>query len=164
MLLAFSGSFTQESIVHLAAAVRNEVESRCEIQVGKRAFIIFIEMAQNVMHYSMDRTAAGKGQGRFMLYQSPGGFQLITVNLIDPSQMDTLKQRVADVNRMSPEELRAVYITRRRQKISNISGGAGLGLIDISRRTGSPLGIGFLPEGQGRLSFFLRANLPGKPC
>ena len=164
LLLAFNGAFTQENIVLLAGNVRNEVERLCNPGMGKRAFSIFIEMAQNVLHYSQDRGPAGKGRGRFLLLQNPEGFQFLTVNLIDPSQMDYLKQRVAELNRMGADELRSIYMTRRRQKISNANGGAGLGLMDISRRSAGPLGIGFLPEGQGRLSFYLRATLCRMPA
>lgn len=159
MLLAFQGAFSQENIVLLAGTVRNEVESRGDPAAGKRAFSIFVEMAQNVLHYSQDRGPSGKGMGRFLLFQIPEGFQMLTVNPIEPSQMDFLKQRVSEINRMGAAELKSIYLTRRRQKLTSSNGGAGLGLMDISRRSGSPLGIGFLPEGQGKLSFFLRATL-----
>ncbi|MEE4176649.1 MAG: SiaB family protein kinase [Bacteroides sp.] len=162
LLLAFNGAFTQENIVNLASAVRNEVENLSDPVTGKRAFSIFVEMAQNVLHYSQTKGSTGKGAGRFLLFQNPEGFHLLTVNLIDPSQMDYLKRRIAEINRMGTSELRSIYLTRRRQKDTNGTGGAGLGLMDISRRSGSPLGIGFLPEGQGRLSFYLRATLNKK--
>lgn len=159
LLMAFNGAFTQDNIVHLASAVRNEVEDLSDPATGRRAFSIFVEMAQNVLHYSHARASSGKGKGRFLLFKTPEGFQMVTVNMIDPTQMDHLKQRIAEINRLGASELKSIYLNRRRQKITNGNGGAGLGLMDISRRSGSPLGIGFLPEGHGKLSFYLRAAL-----
>lgn len=156
LLLAFNGDFSQDVIVNLGELVRNEVIVVSNAALSKRAFTVFVEMAQNVLHYSLERGVAGQGRGRFLLVQASDGFHLLTCNLIDAAQMDHLKQRVSEINRMGPAELKSSYLSKRRQVIPESNGGAGLGLMDIARRSGKPIGIGFLTEGEGKLRFYLR--------
>ncbi len=156
LILAFNGDFNQDIIVSLGEAVRSEVSATSNASLAKRAFTVFVEMAQNVLHYSLERGMAGQGKGRFLLLQASDGFHLITCNLIDPAQMDYLKRRVGEINRMGSGELKSSYLSKRRQRVPETNGGAGLGLMDIARRSGKPLGIGFLAEGEGKLRFYLR--------
>lgn len=159
LLFAFNGIFSQDTIVNLAEAVRNEVAALSNPSIGRRAFSVFVEMAQNVLHYSLERTDTGQGRGRFLLMQSGESFLLLTCNIIDPAKMDYLKQRVNEINRMGTPELKSSYLLMRRQKVERSNGGAGLGLLDIARRSGHPLGIGFLTEGEGKLRFYLRSEI-----
>jgi hypothetical protein len=66
---------------------------------------------------------------------------------------------VNEINRMGAPELKSSYLLKRRQKVEKSNGGAGLGLMDIARRSGQPLGIGFLTEGEGKLRFYLRSEI-----
>lgn len=157
LLLAFNGDFSQDVIVSLGEVVRSEVAAGSNSVLAKRAFTVFVEMAQNVLHYSLERGAGGKGKGRFILLRGSDGFHLLTCNIIDAARMDYLRQRVGEINRMGPSELKSSYLSKRRQLIPEANGGAGLGLMDIARRSGKPLGIGFMTEGEGKLRFYLRS-------
>ncbi|MBW6497326.1 MAG: SiaB family protein kinase [Bacteroidales bacterium] len=156
LILAFNGDFNQDTIVSLGEVVRNEVSATSNAALARRAFTVFVEMAQNILHYSLERGIAGQGRGRFLLLQASDGFHLLTFNLISTDQMDYLKRRIGEINRMGPDELKSSYLSKRRQRVPEKKGGAGLGLMDIARRSGMPLGIGFLAEGEGKLRFYLR--------
>jgi len=157
LLIAFNGTFSQSNIVNLGENIRSQVSESSNTNVARRAFSIFIEMSQNVMRYSFERNRNDLGKGRFLLFLQNDSFHLIACNLIEPKQMDFLKQKISEVNRLSPEELKFSYLVGQRQKLNKESGSAGLGLLDMIRRSGKPLGIGFLTEGEGRLRFFIRA-------
>lgn len=159
LLLAFEGSFSQLNIVNLAENVRNLVCERKGQAIARKAFSIFVEMAQNIMRYSSELNQDREGKGQFLLFNNNDSFYFIASNLIEPFQMDFLKNKISEVNRQSPEELKASYLVRQRQKSEKLSQSAGLGLLYIARRSGHPLGHGFLPEGEGKLRFFLRAML-----
>ncbi len=159
LLIAFEGNFSQAVISNLAESVRNLV---CQIKgkaLARKAFGIFVEMSQNIMRYSSERNADNHGKGQFLLFFNNDAFYFILSNLVDPAQMDFLMKKISEVNRQNPEELKASYIVRQRQKSDRASNSPGLGLLFIVRRSGHPLGIGFLPEGEGKLRFYLRVML-----
>lgn len=157
LLIAYNGVFSQEVIVDLGQVICNELGSSASSAVVGKVFRAFIELSQNILYHSLERDAAQKGKGRLLLIQNDLGFYLITSNLIEPDQMGFLKQRIKDVNRLEASELKSIYLVRRRQLARKGNGGAGLGIMDLARRSSEPLGFAFAPEGEGRLRFYLRA-------
>lgn len=159
LLIAFEGHFSSSAISNIAESVRHLVCTIGGKALARKAFGIFVELAQNISRYSADRNAGHEGKGQFLFFLKNDSFYFISSNLIDPVQMDFLKRKISEVNRQSPEELKASYIVRQRQKNDRANQSAGLGLLYIVRRSGHPLGSGFLPEGEGKLRFFLRIML-----
>lgn len=157
LLIAFDGSFSQSNIISLGESIRNEIGERKNLKAARRAFNIYVEMSQNVRLYSLERNHNNQGRGQFLLFSNKDAFHLITCNLVEAGQMDSLKQKINEVNRLSPEELKSSYLVRQRQKTNKVKGCAGLGFLNMVRRSGYPLGIGFLAEGEGKLRFILRA-------
>lgn len=146
MIFAFNGIVTQDLIVSLGETIRGELSLYTKPHLVNRVFAIFIEMAQNVMHYSdekfyFDQKSFGKGQ--LILVKSNDGFEIVISNRISEAQKKFLVKRVNLVNNMSQNELKDLYLKTRRQKSIESTKGAGLGFIDIARRSGKPLDVEF---------------------
>jgi hypothetical protein len=159
-ILAFQGTFSQDVIVSLGEILNNELAAFSAPAAVNRAFGIFVEMAQNVLHYSIERkvTVSGgtAGVGSIIVARTPKHLVIMTSNLIAPERMPAIKRRFKEINQMEPQELRNTYQIKRRNQYHEDSFGAGLGLLDIARRSGHQLGHGFLPEGKEQLRFFFR--------
>ncbi len=146
MIFVFNGVITQDLIVLLAETIREELSLYCKPQLVNRVFAIFIEMAQNVMHHSdekfyFDQQSFGKGQ--LILLKNHDGFEIITINRVNNSQKKFLMERNNLINKLNRQELKELYIKTRRQKNIVNTKGAGLGFIDIARRSGIPLSVDF---------------------
>ncbi|MFO7977507.1 MAG: SiaB family protein kinase [Bacteroidales bacterium] len=164
VILAFDGAFSQQMIVSLGDLLRNELSQSFPDVLVNRTFGVFVEMAQNVMHYSNRQTddvvSAGASEGSILLGRTSKNLVVFTSNLINIDEMADIQRRFKEINQMDSAELKNVYLIKCRQQYQKNSTGAGLGLLDIARRSGKPLGIGFLPEGKGRMRFFFRVLVP----
>jgi hypothetical protein len=52
ILMTFKGAISQELLVELGSLVRNQLQHDDKIQ---RIFAVFVEMAQNILHYSAEK-------------------------------------------------------------------------------------------------------------
>jgi len=146
MVFVFNGIVTQDLIVSLGETIRGELSLYTKPHLVNRVFAIFIEMAQNVMHYSdekfyFDQKSFGKGQ--LILLKNHEGFEIIISNRVNDTQKKFLIDRVNLVNNMNQNELKDFYLSTRRKKNIESAKGAGLGFIDIARRSGVNLNVDF---------------------
>ncbi len=162
VILAFDGVFSQQVVISLGELLRNELSQTFPDVLVNRTFGVFVEMAQNVMRYSKPTTddAVSGGEGSILLGRTSKNLVVFTSNLIHMDEMADLQRRLKEINQMEPQELKDVYLIKCRQQYQKNSTGAGLGLLDVARRSGKPLGMGFLPEGKGRMRFFFRVLVP----
>jgi hypothetical protein len=93
------------------------------------------------------------------LKKTEKGYNIITGNFIQSKNVEKLEEKIMRINRSTHEEIKELYkFILNHQRISE-KGGGGLGLVDISRKTGKKLGyifnhtmtgIHFLPRHHGR--------------
>jgi hypothetical protein len=160
IILSFKGDITQD----LLSSVYQIMESRLdnvqeEPRRKKKFYHILVECLQNVYHHmeslqdgdvkdAEERTAIfmiGKGSGE--------SYQIITGNLILRDKVADLKSKLEKINTMNPEELRAYYLETLSSTELSDKGGAGLGMIDIARKSGHRINFNF-NEVSDKYSFF----------
>ena len=78
-------------------------------------------------------------------------------NLVEKQTGDALMFRVDALAKMNKDQLKAAYKSQLRQPRDENNTGAGLGLIDMSRRSFSPLSASLTPVSECRCFFSLRA-------
>ena len=110
----------------------------------KKIFNIAVEMFQNLYHYTRDLELEGMKDEEiravFLSFEMDEECYLLnTQNFILNKDEDRLMQKIDKVNNMDSKELRAYY----RQVLNNEEfsdkGGAGLGFIDMKKRSGEHL-------------------------
>ena len=86
-------------------------------------------------------------------YSPTNGYRILTGNFIRTVEVPALEQKLEKINAMSSEELKEYY----REKLSTTElserGGAGLGFIDMARKSGQKLEYNFQPVKEG-IQFF----------
>jgi len=159
VILAFNGVMSQETLVGLGEVLRNEMHQYFPLNIVNRVFAVFIEMSQNVMHYSYSRADSnGKqiGKGSTFVFASANSYTLTTVNIVNEKQKQALESKLSFINNLKDEEIKGHYLKKRKQAAEGDSKGAGLGLIDMARRTRHPLKYTFEPaEDNDNYYFFL---------
>ena len=85
--------------------------------------------------------------------ETDGGFQIMIGNYIVNESVAKLRNKIDHINSLSPEELRTQYQEQLATTKLSEKGGAGLGFIDMARRSGQKLEYSFHPVSE-QLSFF----------
>lgn len=147
ILICFNGPLSQSIIEEIGAAVKKYLES--ENPGNPRlmdVFAVYIEQTQNIRNYAR-RKAAGTGKetpfdGITLLIAREGEDYLVASgNLVDKADLPHLLAALDEVRDLDADGLKALYKERRRQARdeSNPFSGAGLGIIDMARKTSRPL-------------------------
>ena len=112
-----------------------------------------LESLQNVSRHSNGSQHAGMS---LVVYSKiRDGYTVTTANVISSSSIEDLKRRLDEINNLNTNEIRSVY----RQMLSNSEfsskGGAGLGLIEMAKKTGNKLDYDFVPLDEENSYFIL---------
>lgn len=161
-VLAFSGVMSQESIVGLGDVLRSELHQYHPLSVVNKIFAIYVEMTQNVLHYSYVKSESnGKeiGNGCIFVIEHPDAYRLVTVNIVNGTQKENLEKKFLTINSLSEDQIRDHYLMRRKKIAEGDSKGAGLGFLDIVRRSGSPVEYLFESIEDDQYYYFLGSNI-----
>lgn len=136
------GPLTQSVIEDLASTLRSKMEAEeTGSSVSMKLFSVFIEQAQNIIHYSEEKVQ--QGEPRYAEYkkgiciigqEEDGHYYVLSGNMIRNENVARIEQKIAIVQGMDAVELKAYYRKQRRKGPDEMSKGAGLGLIDMARR------------------------------
>lgn len=152
VLVSFRGEGSEEkfaSVLEESDEALHGLKMRSKIR--KKLYHIVVEALQN-MHHHAEETHHPES-AMFILGKEDEDYWIITGNYVRIDEVEKLKDHLAQVNATSPEDLKRLY--RERLACGDVSekGGAGLGIIDIARRSGNPLSYEFAPA-QGEYVFF----------
>jgi hypothetical protein len=153
LMFVYRGVVTNENSVSLLMLLEKEMENSEFGFVGrKRLFMFVLESLQNVSRHS-DRDEHAN-MSLVVYSKANGGYTVTTGNVISSSAIADLKLRLDEINHLQTSEIRTVY----RQMLSNSEfsskGGAGLGLIEMAKKTGNKLDYDFL-ELDNENSYFI---------
>ena len=124
----------------------------------KKVFHVMVECLQNISKHADaledDFTSTGSGRGIFIVMRDNDEYVVTTGNVIANEKVADLKNLLENINNMDKEGLKDLYKTQIREGRISEKGGAGLGFIDIARKTGNPLTFNFL-DINDNFSFFI---------
>ena len=168
IILLFKGAMSQNTLVRIGDLIRLPAEEEGEDTYSKRLFAIMVEMAQNILFYSQEReispvTGTNVGIGIVLVQQMPNQYQIVCGNIVNEKQKERLSTQCCTINKMNQEELREYYSMQRRKMVHENSKGAGLGLIDIARKSKNPLAYDFHALADSQYFFSLAANINRGP-
>jgi hypothetical protein len=144
LMFAYRGVVTNDNSVPLLMLLENEMKSSEYGYVGrKRLFMFVLESLQNVQRHSNKNQHANMS---LVVYsKTNNGYTVSTGNVIPNENINILRSKLEDVNKLETDDIRNVY----RQMLSNSElsskGGAGLGLIEMAKKTGNKLDYDFYP-------------------
>ena len=81
----------------------------------------------------------GRGKGILMVGNDHDQYSVTTGNVIANESINGLAEMLDRINAMSPEEIKATYKQMIRDARLSEKGGAGLGFIDMVKKTGNPI-------------------------
>ena len=154
-LLSYKGEINDDIMIPLLAMTEKKLEmSGTKGKTKNKVFNVIVECLQNVTRHSNDNEYAKAAM--FMVGECDEGYVIYSGNAIRAEKVHDLKSKLLKINTMPKEELKEFYkLWMKSQEFSN-KGGAGLGLIDMARKTGNPLDFDFEPIDEQYYFFSLK--------
>lgn len=155
--LVYEGEFSHNIMKMFTSMADQNMEKANEDKgIRRKVFHVMVETLQNMTKHSDEHDTEDRiGNGMFIVGKSDDHWSIITANKIYKERIDELKQAIDEINNLSKDELKALYKKQIREGTLSNKGGAGLGLIDIARKTGERLDYQFLPLDDNESYFFL---------
>lgn len=144
ILLVSNGPFNQESLMILLGSLEGQMTGT--ISHKKKVFYIVVEVLQNIVKhgYSVDPQTQGI-PGIFIIGENNGVYTITTGNYVDINKKEELKNKIDNINSLSPEKLNEYYNKCLFDFEYDSSKKAGLGIIDLRIKSGSQLNYSFTP-------------------
>jgi hypothetical protein len=163
ILLCFNGPISRSLIEEIGSALKNYMQAeQAHLTASTDVFSVYIEMTQNIRHYANARgydELAGSATV-VVARDAQGRYQVQAGNMVDRADGEQLLDRVNALALMDPAQLKTAYKTQLRQpRDQNAASGAGLGLIDIARKSSAPLSAQLSPLDEGHVFFSLCATI-----
>jgi hypothetical protein len=154
IMLVYQGEFTQEIAKSVLAMTERNLDNFNEDQTTKRKiFNVMVECLQNICKHSENSVPELK-EAIFMIGLDNDYYFITTGNHIANENVIGLKTKLEEINTLDKDGLKQLHksIVSGSQALSD-KGGAGLGLIDVARKSGEKLIFDFTPA-QNDTSFY----------
>lgn len=142
IMMCFNGPFSHSIIEEIGKAVRNHLAAEnIAHEAVLDVFAVYIELAQNVRNYLSlrDISSAEAASSIITIARKGDGYAVSSGNIVLTSDTDSICARIKEVNGMTPEEKRRQYKELLRREVPTGALGAGLGFLDIARRSSGNL-------------------------
>ncbi len=163
LILVYQGDFTQESTKSiLAMAERNLDSSGEESSIKRKVFNVMVEALQNIVKHS-DELVDGQIRSHaaiFLIGKETNRYSIMSGNPIRKENIDKLKKALEHINGLDKDGLKELYKEIIKNTTISEKGGAGLGFVDMARKSGGKIEYSF-PDLNTEYSFFcLKVNVP----
>ncbi|THF65536.1 hypothetical protein E6C76_08115 [Pseudothauera nasutitermitis] len=161
ILLCFNGPISRSLIEEIGNALKNYLHAdNAQPSAAMDVFGAYIEMTQNIRHYAL-RQGYGEAESSatILVARDDGGAYVVQAgNVVETADGEQLTARVGQLAGLDKAALKAAYKEQlRRPRDEAASSGAGLGLIDIARKSSRPLAARLMPMPDGKAFFSLQA-------
>ncbi len=146
IIFSYSGTISQSILASIGETIEKEfINSDVDVNTIHNIFAIFTEQMHNVMSYSKERIHKGNNQ-----FESPGitvvGYDSVkqkyfvnSANIMDHEDEEKLIKKIEQINMLDKTELRQYYRELRRNGREKHSRGAGLGFLEMAKKSSEHL-------------------------
>jgi hypothetical protein len=157
--LVYEGEITHQITKAFTSLTETNMELGEESpSTQKKVFHVMVECLQNVGKHAeyFDHTDIHRdGRGIFLLCKNEHEYTITTGNMVNKSKFSDMTEVLEKINSLDKEGLKQLYKQQIKEGRLSNKGGAGLGFIDIAKKTGNALNYSFLPINDEYLFFVL---------
>lgn len=163
--LVYEGEITHQ----ITKAFTSLTESNMALEdesnnVQKKVFHVMVECLQNISkHADMINNASDAnnpiGRGIFLVAKQEDAYTVTTGNIVVNEKVAMLTDMLGNINSLDKDGLKQLYKQQIREGRLSEKGGAGLGFIDIARKTGQKLDFNFLEVDNDHSFFILTSRI-----
>jgi len=161
--LVYEGEITHQITKAFTSLTESNMAKEDEPgNVQRKVFHVMVECLQNISKHADDFTSNDflfSGRGIFLVSKGENEYSVTTGNAVDNDRIEELTGMLETINKMDKEELKGLYKKQMKEGRLSDKGGAGLGFIDIKRKTGRDLEYHFLPISNDTSFFLLTSTI-----
>ncbi len=165
VILYFKGEITNSLLTSILQMVDDRLEHKSEdVKTKKKVFSVLLECLQNIYNYQQVSEFGSEHllSAALMIRRTDDAYHIITGNFVENTMVDTLKEKIDRVNSLDADELKEFYKEILVVNEPTPSGGAGLGIIDMARKSGNKILYHF-EDSENEYSFYsLEVKVPIK--
>jgi len=166
IFLCFRGPLTQELMVEIGALLKSKLKyAQAGPSTILKVFSVFVEQSQNIIRHAADDDSALEAVHQDMAagviaVGSQGDSYFVTAgNRIRNENIQRLRERLAQLQQMDREALNRLYREQRKTERAESFQPAGLGLIELARKSSRPVEFQFEEIDEAHSFFSIRATI-----
>ncbi len=128
----------------------------------KKVFHVMVECLQNLGKHAECLDDSGKlkdGRGVFLLCKNDDAYTITTGNILSKSKIPEMTEVLEKINSLDKDGLKQLYKHQIKEGRLSHKGGAGLGFIDMAKKTGNKLSYNFLSLNDEHSFFVLTSKI-----
>lgn len=165
IIFVYQGEVTADLVSSILQMMENKLDGDGEDKkIKKKVFNVMVECLQNVYHHldTLEVSSSDEINDRtalLMIGKEENDYYVITGNHILNDRVANVRDRLEKVNKCNKDELKTLYQSILNDGSLSEKGTAGLGMIDIARKSGQKLGYDFHPVNDKYSFFSLEAKV-----
>jgi hypothetical protein len=163
ILLIYEGKFNPQTTKSVLLMAERNINSITEdAGIKRKVFNILVECLQNVVKHGEELEHPGLAGTVpvLMIGREDDQYIIASGNAMFTKNVDDLKSKIDEINNLDKNGLKQMYKKIMRNNSMSEKGGAGLGLVDMARKSGEKLSYNF-SRIDDKLSFFsLKTAIP----
>ncbi|MBM9502523.1 SiaB family protein kinase [Leptospira sp. 201903071] len=150
-VLYYQGAVTHEILGNLTEILKGRIANE---KRKNKILNVFVEMAQNVSHYSSEKEK-DYGVGLILVKEKAHILKLSTANFLTPETAAPLREKLDHFLSLTGEEVKELYQEKIKGERPEDSKGAGLGFLEILKKSDFPFRSSFEETSDGEVFFTL---------
>ena len=163
LILVYQGDFTQESTKSILSMAERNLDSTGEdSSIKRKVFNVMVEALQNIVKHS-DELIDGQVRSHaaiFLIGKEANRYSIMSGNPVRASNVEKLKKNLEHLNGLDKDGLKELYKEIIKNTTISEKGGAGLGFVDMARKSGGKLEFEFPSMNADYCFFCLKVNVP----
>lgn len=142
----YSGKFHDEHTARLITLGEEYLEREgSDKSVKSKLGFIMVEAYQNIVRHrtAVNGSTQGEGRSMFLLRSTATQHEVTAMNAVAETTVEPLTASVEKLRALDLQQMKQVFLRGLQSEERTERGGAGLGLIEMARRSGHPLRYGF---------------------
>jgi hypothetical protein len=140
IILIYEGDFSQEITKTVLAITERKLENEgVESTTKKKVYSVMVESLQNISKHQFHDVSGHETGSVFMIGYTDTEYLIISANPILNEKVELVRGKIDHVNSLDKEGLKQLYKDVRMNGTISEVGGAGLGFIDMARKSGNKI-------------------------
>ncbi len=141
LIMVYKDEISSQTLDRILAITEFKINNLIdERSVKKKMFNVLVEAVQNILkHGEGNPKVMEHYKSMLVIGREAAGFFIITGNVLKKEKMTGLVNKLENINSLDDVGLRKLYNQTIQDNPFSEKGGAGLGLIDMARKTGNKI-------------------------
>lgn len=170
VIISFNGSLTQKIIEEIGDTIKSYIDQDINEDIDEKKsydiFSIYIEQSQNIKNYFYKKISCNKEsefvklafQSIIFIGKEENYYYICSGNIIENRDIKELTEKIEYVNSLDKDQLKKYYREKLKRSRDNDLG-AGLGLIEMARKSSGPLKYLFIERDEKYTFFILKVSI-----